>query len=363
MTLENEKLKNDSRLAEKLDEWNINNEFDKMLAAILKVPEEERDYTLNKTLACTYNNLKQYGNALDLLSTLKEQGLNEAGWYGLCGYAHYWKGNLDKALESFRKANKLKPEEKYYRDWLKRSRKKFLLDERKKGHLKAEPIEIKYDEETKEFIVTKGIVDLGYMGVYLHDMITVSFEKEDFFEEYEDQHWSGINKSMVDEEIGRILTQYCNKRIENLYRHLNELNNCFLAYLFDDMVGAGYHFWEQKEGIPSFLITEKMPQVAEEDLEHAIFTHDICKKMELNDYYETPNNGTVKKVDFEQLVKDCFPMIDINKLVSNIYGEYMYIDMEEAVFQCSSDDCDLGIACGACAVIKKDNSFFDWHNF
>lgn len=242
-----------------------------------------------------------------------------------------------------------------------------LGDKREKGYLKAEPIEIIYDKKKEEFRVTKGVVDLGYMGIYPYHLMEVYFDKEEFFEEYEgdDRSWREINKDMTEVEIAKSLTRYCNERIENLYRNLNELNNCFLAYLFQDMLDVDYHFWEQEEGTPPFLITEKMPKVSEEDLEDAIFTQEVRQRIAqgIGAYYDTPNNGTVKKVDFEQLVRDCFPMIDLSKLTANIYGEYLYIDLEEVTFQCNSDDCDFGIVCGAYAVIQKDNSFFDWHNF
>ncbi|MBP3886608.1 MAG: hypothetical protein J6F30_02980 [Cellulosilyticum sp.] len=109
-----------------------------------------------------------------------------------------------------------------------------------------------------------------------------------------------------------------------------------------------------------------MPKVDKADLEGAIYTREIVQIINKGIdeyYYDIPNNGTVEKVDFEQLVKEYFPMIDISKLVGNIYGEYLNIGLENVEFQCSSDDCDYSIACGAYAIIQSDNSFGEWHNF
>lgn len=136
--------------------------------------------------------------------------------------------------------------------------------------------------------------------------------------------------------------------------------NLLLVCIFDDIGISEYPFWENEDGeLESFIIENKMPEDTDD-----IFSDEAYDKMNalIDEYYEKPNNGSVKKSDAEMVITQCFPMVDIKKLIDTIEPEYIVFGGSVISFQCSSKVCDGSIICGAYAQIEMDNSFYDWHN-
>ncbi|KZX17082.1 hypothetical protein [Methanobrevibacter filiformis] len=105
----------DKNLINKLEYLHENNQFEEIIQLILEVPEEKRDYKLKSQLARAYNNCgvfitgksEEFIKAIELLLSIKKDGKDDYLWYYRIGFA-YWSINInDKALESFKKANKL----------------------------------------------------------------------------------------------------------------------------------------------------------------------------------------------------------------------------------------------------------------
>ena len=78
----------DKEILELLAEWHKNNEYQKIVDAILAIPEEERDYELIVQLARALNNLGDYETATEMLLGVEEEGKNDPLWYYRLGYAY-----------------------------------------------------------------------------------------------------------------------------------------------------------------------------------------------------------------------------------------------------------------------------------
>lgn len=75
---------------EQLNRWHQNKEYDKILAAILKIPEQDRDYDAVGHLARAMNNLERYKEAAQQLLTIEKQGENDPLWHFRLGYSYYY---------------------------------------------------------------------------------------------------------------------------------------------------------------------------------------------------------------------------------------------------------------------------------
>lgn len=240
---------------------------------------------------------------------------------------------------------------------------------------KTEPIEIVYSEEDREFRVVKGFVDLGFMGSYPCETISVNFDRkqdmESIFErenqsEYYIENYaplkSYLKKGMTTDEIAQGLTNFYNARIADINKHQVELNQVFLAYILDDLSGCDFPLWKE---CPDYIDGDKMPDCDEDDLFDEFYGEEaynaivkLYGKLE-----EKPNNGEVNlETPAEDILKKYFPMFKFDKFLSDIYGEYLYLNKANVVFQCSGKGQAVEIACGAYAEITAKNSFCDWHN-
>ena len=96
----------------------------------------------------------------------------------------------------------------------------------------TEPLQIIYSDG--EFKVIKGVVDLGYMGTYKSENISINFD-EDFFEavfeddgsEYYQEEYAPLKpylrQDMTNDEIAKGLTDFYNMRIADINKHQTEL--------------------------------------------------------------------------------------------------------------------------------------------
>ena len=73
-------------------------------------------------------------------------------------------------------------------------------------------------------------------------------------------------------------------------------------------------------------------------------------------------DGTEEKTDVQAWIKKNLPMFSLDRLLSGIVTEYLYLGDGTVTFQCS-DDVGCEILCAACDTLDEDLRFTDWHNF
>lgn len=238
----------------------------------------------------------------------------------------------------------------------------------------SQPIEIVYNEKEESYEIIKGIVDLGYMGVYNTENISVEFDEDSLdcvLEADEDDDCDiekyiplkpYISENMSNEEMAKGLTAFYNARIADIKKHQTALNQTFLAYILDDLYKCGFSLWKECK---DYIIKDKMPKCDKKDLNNLFYSDESCNAIvqlykELND---KANNGDIdNSTPAEDIFKRYFPMFNLEKFLADISGEYLSFDMADISFQCSGKGQALQIACGAYAVITINNSFEDWHN-
>lgn len=116
--LEATKMSNHDELFKKIEQWNEEDEEQKIIDAILEIPEGERETELTGLLARAYNNLGSFQEALNCLSTIEEECKEDALWFYRVGYAHYYLNQLDKAQEAFERSLELDPDDEDAKEYI-----------------------------------------------------------------------------------------------------------------------------------------------------------------------------------------------------------------------------------------------------
>ena len=344
---------------------------DKIVQIIMAVPEEERDIEMLGQLVVAYNNLEQYEDAVALSMELKEESKEIIAWYYRIGYAMVHMGEYEKAaeyldmgMELVNKQNNTKllsSLKDLYHECLPH------LDTVKVKSWKEEPLEILWSEERKEYIVSKGAVELGYFGKFHAYQMDVEFTEYDYKRLFSKKANNGdlkkyLSEGMSHEEIAKGLTEFFNHRLADIKKHMIEINQAFLAYILDDMNGCGYPFWEE---CSSYVITDKMPSEEDDDMENAIYTREVTEEIEdlFDKYYEAAMNKDADATTYvEDFLEQKMPMFDYKKLLKDIYSEYLHLEVGGIAVQCSGAGEALELVCAACVNIQNDNAFYDWHN-
>ena len=89
----------DKKFLKQLARWHEDDEFQKIVDAILALPEEERDYDLTGQLARALNNLEDYETAAEVLLTVEAEGQHDPLWHYRLGYAYYYSDRFGQAKE------------------------------------------------------------------------------------------------------------------------------------------------------------------------------------------------------------------------------------------------------------------------
>lgn len=377
----------DKGLLEKIDKYYDEDEHEKIIELINSLPDEECDYEAKGLLAVALNNLDRYDEAIEILGSIADEGSSDRKWYYRIGYAYYYSNKYNKAAEAFKKAIELIKQEENpdselleeYIEYLtkcnkKMVQKKYMQNKSLENKSISEPIEIIYSEEDGEYKVIKGVVDLGYMGVYSTDGIDIDFDENSLAEVFEEEKDTDyyketylplkpyLREDMTKDEIAKGLTAFYNARIADIQKHQTALNQVFLAYILDDLNGCGFPLWED---CTDYIIQDKMPECDEDDLYDVFYSDEASDAIE-ELYYkleEKANNGEVDNSSpAEDIFRKYFPMFDLDKFLADIYGEYLHLSNANISFQCSGEGQALDIACAAYAEITINNSFYDWHN-
>lgn len=101
----------DKKLEEQIAVWAQNDEHDKIIGAIEKLPFAERDFETIGYLARAYNNIEEYEEALNLLNSTREEGAEDMRWNFRMGYALFFLNRFREALMHFKKADELDPDD------------------------------------------------------------------------------------------------------------------------------------------------------------------------------------------------------------------------------------------------------------
>lgn len=102
-------------LLEQCQRWNKNDEFQKIIDALEKIPAEERTPEEDSELARAYNNLAQPGEkelfqkAIALLEPHEEYFAGDHSWNFRMGYAYYYLDQEGPALRYFEQALAARP--------------------------------------------------------------------------------------------------------------------------------------------------------------------------------------------------------------------------------------------------------------
>lgn len=98
-------------LTDTINRLHDEDKHDDIVNMLKKIPEEDLTDELKGLLARAYNNLSQYDKALSLLMDIKSTHEDSALWYYRVGYAYFYLENYSEALNFFRKAVELDPDD------------------------------------------------------------------------------------------------------------------------------------------------------------------------------------------------------------------------------------------------------------
>lgn len=94
-------------LIKQLTQWHEEEEYEKIIENINRLPKETLDYDLLSHLGRAYNNTEEYDIALDIFMSIKQQGETDPLWHFRVGYAYYYKNDYEIALPYFIKSAEL----------------------------------------------------------------------------------------------------------------------------------------------------------------------------------------------------------------------------------------------------------------
>lgn len=216
-----------------------------------------------------------------------------------------------------------------------------------------------------EFLA-KGTVTLGLAGTYENkdfgeEHIEIRFDLAETLKELnkEDSYFfKPLMPYLKDiprdgDSIAKGLSEYYNQKENEAEKHVKEINDCLLYHLFENLEACEYPFWE----IEDTVIPGSLDGI---DPEETVYTK-MCVYDYKKFFYETPNNGTIEKIDLEAKLREGFPMFNFDALYENIEPEGISLSGRFLEFQFSDK---WGATLYECAYDRFDENFTscDWHN-
>lgn len=212
-----------------------------------------------------------------------------------------------------------------------------------------------------DMFLVKGSFTMGLAGTYVNEtfedeIITVEPTLDDILEELDDEDsplFPYLNDKPRDgDSIAKGLAEYYNQKEREAAEHVKEINDNLLFHLFEDLYGSGYPFWEIKEAVAVGYDPGK--------LDNSVYSGGNVN--EFYDYFDRrPNNGTVKRVDFEAKLREWYPMFNFDGLYENIKPERLTFDGGFLQFQ-FSDKWGARLYQGAYDEFDANFTSRDWHN-
>jgi len=109
-------------LVEQLIRWHEEDDHEQIVDTVTGMPPAERSYMAVSYLARALNNLERYGEALEQLLLIKDEGIGDALWHFRVGYAYHYMHQVEEALHAFEQADLLAPDDDVTLTFLKRCR-------------------------------------------------------------------------------------------------------------------------------------------------------------------------------------------------------------------------------------------------
>lgn len=205
--------------------------------------------------------------------------------------------------------------------------------------------------ENKEYGTEQ--IELLYMS--LEDIIDAIDEDDDFMYEGLLEPLKQTNKDA--DKIAEVLTNYYNEREAVIKKNEVQINNYFLIQLFSNIIDCAYPFWE----IEQTILPEWKEKYTPEDYEKMLDEYADEITAMANEYYESPNDGSMEKTDVYKRLKEMFPMFDFQGLIATIKPEGVCFEGSNLCVQFSDDwGCDL--YCAAYERFDEQLVPHEWHN-
>lgn len=94
---------------DQLNQWHEDDEHQRIVDALLAIPENKRDYDIISRLARAYNNLELYEEALHHFESIAEAGQHDPLWHYRVGFALFHVKRYEDAVQALHIANQLHP--------------------------------------------------------------------------------------------------------------------------------------------------------------------------------------------------------------------------------------------------------------
>ncbi|MDF9832108.1 tetratricopeptide (TPR) repeat protein [Ereboglobus sp. PH5-5] len=145
---------NRETLLKQIEQWHADGNHQEIEDAVRALPEVGRDFDLSCMLARALNNLSRYGDALEILESVRDQGRDDALWHYRVAYSLYYLDREADSIPHFERAIALgddHPDTYQMLLWAKKAAKQ---------HLDAKPEGKNTDGEARTAFVAKAIATL-----------------------------------------------------------------------------------------------------------------------------------------------------------------------------------------------------------
>jgi hypothetical protein len=190
-----------------------------------------------------------------------------------------------------------------------------------------------------------GTFDCGYAGLYRDDKIHFESDPLDQLRKY---GLPGKDLSnFTDEEIAAEVAARCNAAEALIQEHIQQFNDTFLEYLYDDFEGCGYPFWEY----PEMVNPEFMQAHPDFDLEKS-----YDGGVKFSDPVFIPENAGQYEIEKRKR----YPMFNLDHYLSTLTLHRLSVHDNGWISFLISDA--MNYLCQLDGVMTPEFKFIDWNN-
>ncbi|MCY6372203.1 hypothetical protein [Clostridium ganghwense] len=211
----------------------------------------------------------------------------------------------------------------------------------------------------------KGDFYIGHLGIFTSDRVVI------------DLNWDFLNKmgalnSDEKPDITKINLYYADKQ-KQIVENIEQIENRFLIFLFNDYFGCGDAFWADQETdeLCSFIIKDKMPELEDDEsysdyvYAQKIFTEEADEvfyqgRSPLDDDIDEYLNNM--NINMKNYIRTFFPMIDVEIFMKSLIGETCNLSDDEISYCCSNPECGYCSVCSAYVIMTEKFRIEEWHH-